>query len=102
MHKYKLSAGFACGVLIDDSSMVQLDKQDALERKALQQQRLQEAATSKHCYHLKDRNLPKAVWKIWNRHMFKICQEADLWGSDSTASVMLQQTFTVHSPAPIS
>ena len=80
MHKYKLSAGFACGRLIDDSSMVQLDKQDALERKALQQQRLQEAATSKHCYHLKDRDLPKAIWEIWNRHMFKYAKKPTCGG----------------------
>ena len=55
MHKHELSAGFACGMLMDDSSIVQLDEQDALESKARQQQKLQEAATSKPCNHLKNR-----------------------------------------------
>ena len=49
MHGDELSVGSICSMLMVHASMVQLDRQDVREEKELQQQRLQEAATSEPC-----------------------------------------------------
>ena len=68
-------------MLMNDASMVQLDKQDARERREQQQQRLQEAATSEP--YLEQHT-------FWNIATY--LSGPHVWNVQSRVSVMLRLT----------